>query len=27
MEFGISPGPMVGVSRSVYGQIIWHETR
>jgi iron complex outermembrane receptor protein len=27
MEFGISPGPMVGVGRSVYGQIIWHETR
>jgi iron complex outermembrane recepter protein len=27
MEFGFSPGPMVGVSRSVYGQIIWHETR
>jgi iron complex outermembrane receptor protein len=27
MEFGISPGPMVGVSRSIYGQITWHETR
>ncbi len=26
-EFGFSPGPMIGVSRSVYGQIIWHETR
>ena len=27
VEFGISPGPMVGVRRSVYGQITWHETR
>jgi iron complex outermembrane receptor protein len=27
MEYGISPGPMVGVSRSVYGQITWHEKR
>ncbi|HEV7512704.1 MAG TPA: TonB-dependent receptor [Candidatus Acidoferrum sp.] len=27
MEFGFSPGPMVGVRRSVYGQITWHETR
>jgi iron complex outermembrane receptor protein len=26
-EFGISPTPMVGVSRSIYGQITWHETR
>jgi iron complex outermembrane recepter protein len=26
-EYGISPGPMVGVKRSVYGQITWHETR
>jgi hypothetical protein len=27
VEFGISPAPTVGVSRSVYGQITWHETR
>jgi iron complex outermembrane receptor protein len=27
MEFGINPGPFVGVSRSVYGQITWRETR
>jgi iron complex outermembrane receptor protein len=27
MEFGINPGPLVGVRRSVYGQITWHESR
>jgi iron complex outermembrane receptor protein len=26
-EFGISPAPMVGLSRSAYLQITWHETR
>jgi hypothetical protein len=26
-EYGISPGPMVGVNRSIYGQITWHEKR